>query len=253
MGASETRLEQRYQDLVHKTGCKYADMSIFQNAYRLIYAAWFSNFSLQQIKNLHKRFQQLSGNEETIRIMASLLSHCSRENLDSISALANNPIRKEITEAFFDKRNQHQGEEGFFQEINFEQFLIVMSHFRPPTLKTTEEEKLAMRREKLRFLFNMHDTDNDGKITLEEYRKVVEELLSKSSTIGPEPVSAIADAAMLEVASTITPHMGPDEIYEGITFEHFEQILKGLEIESRMFIRFLDVDTTTMHCGNGTS
>ncbi|KAM9857738.1 tescalcin a [Aulostomus maculatus] len=220
MGASQTRTEHEYQDLVDKTG-----------------------FSVEQIKNLHKRFQQLSGNEETI----------SREDLDSIPALANNPIKKQIVEAFFDKRNQRENEAGSFEEIGFEQFLMVMSHFIPPTLKTTEEEKEAMRKEKLRFLFNMHDTDNDGTITLEEYRKVVEELLSKSGSIGQEAAKAIADAAMLEVASTNVPHMGPDEFYEGITFEHFEQILKGLEMESRMHIRFLDVDTTTMRCGKSKS
>ncbi|XP_069379468.1 tescalcin a isoform X2 [Paralichthys olivaceus] len=176
-----------------------------------------------------------------------------RENLDSIPDLANNPIKKEIINAFFDKRNQHESEVGSLEEIGFEQFLMVMSHFRPPTLKTTEEEKEAMRKEKLRFLFNMHDTDNDGTITLEEYRKVVEELLSKSGDIGLEAAKAIADAAMLEVASTNVPHMAPDEFYEGITFEHFEQILKGLEMESRMHIRFLDVDTTTMRCGKSKS
>lgn len=226
MGASQTKTHTRhkYQDLADKTG-----------------------FSLEQIQNLHKRFQQLSKNEETI----------SRENLDSIPALANNPIRKQIIEAFFDKRNQHKEEEeeveGSLMEISFEQFLMVMSHFRPPTLKTTDEEREAMRKEKLRFLFNMHDTDNDGIITLEEYRKVVTELLSKSGAIGQEAARAIADAAMLEVASTNVPHMGPDEIYEGITFEHFEEILKGLEMESRMHIRFLDVDTITMRCGKSSS
>ncbi|XP_071391465.1 tescalcin a [Centroberyx affinis] len=220
MGASQTHSEHKFQELADKTG-----------------------FSLEQIINLDKRFKQLSRNEETI----------SRENLDSIPALANNPIRKQIIEAFFDKRNQHQDEVGSLQEIGFEQFLMVMSHFRPPNLKTTEEERLAMRREKLRFLFNMHDTDNDGTITLLEYRKVVEELLSKSGAIGQEAAKAIADAAMLEVASTNVPHMEPDEFYEGITFEHFEQILKGLEMESRMHIRFLDVDTTTMHCGKPAS
>ncbi|XP_028270052.1 calcineurin B homologous protein 3-like [Parambassis ranga] len=220
MGASQTRTEHQYQSLADKTG-----------------------FSLEQIKNLHQRFQHLSGNEEKI----------SRENLDSIPALANNPIKKQIIEAFFDKRNQHQEEVGFFEEIGFEQFLMVMSHFRPPTLKMTEEEKQAMRKEKLRFLFNMHDTDNDGTITLDEYRKVVEELLSKSGAIDQEAAKAIADAAMLEVASTNVPHMGPDDFYEGITFEHFEQILKGLEMESRMHIRFLGVDTTTMRCGKSTS
>lgn len=220
MGASQTRSANKYQDLSDRTG-----------------------FSPEQIKNLHKRFQHLSGNEETI----------SRENLDKIPALDNNPIKKQIVEAFFDKRNQHQNEVGSFEEIGFEQFLMVMSHFRPPTLKLTDEEKEALRKEKLRFLFNMHDTDNDGTITLEEYRKVVEELLSKSGAIGLEAAKAIADAAMLEVASTNVPHMAPDDFYEGITFEHFEQILKGLEMESRMHIRFLDVDTTTMRCGKSTS
>ncbi|XP_074495108.1 tescalcin a [Sebastes fasciatus] len=222
MGASQTRSEHRHkdQDLVDKTG-----------------------FSLEQIKNLHKRFLQLSGNEETI----------SRENLDSIPALANNPIRNQIVEAFFDKRNQHQDEVGPCEEIGFEQFLMVMSHFRPPTLKMTVEDKEALRKEKLRFLFNMHDTDNDGTITLVEYRKVVEELLSKSGAIGQEAAKAIADAAMLEVASTNVPHMAPEDFYEGITFEHFEQILKGLEMETRMHVRFLDVGTTTMRCGKSTS
>ncbi|XP_012705104.2 tescalcin a [Fundulus heteroclitus] len=216
MGATQTRSGQEYQELAERTG-----------------------FSAEQIRNLHKRFQQLSGNEDTI----------SREHLKSIPALANNPIRKQIIEAFFDKRNQHGNELGSYEEIGFEEFLMVMSHFRPPTLRTTEEEKEAMRKEKVRFLFNMHDTDGDGKITLVEYRKVVEELLSKSGTIGQEAAKAIADAAMLEVASTNVPNMGPDDFYEGITLEHFEEILKGLEMETRMHVRFLDVSTTNVYCG----
>ncbi|XP_020774736.1 tescalcin a isoform X2 [Boleophthalmus pectinirostris] len=215
MGAAQTRNEHSYNDLANKTG-----------------------FSLEQINILHKRFKKLSGESETI----------SRENLNSIPALADNPIKKQIIEAFFDKRNQHNGQVGTYQEIGFEEFLMVMSHFRPPTLKTSEDERKAMRKEKLRFLFNMHDTDSDGKITLTEYRKVVEELLSRSGAIGLEAAKAIADAAMLEVASTSMPDMPADYFYEGITFEHFEQILNGLEMESRMHIRFLDVDTVTMRC-----
>ncbi|XP_057685203.1 calcineurin B homologous protein 3-like [Corythoichthys intestinalis] len=202
-----------------------------------------TGFSTEQIKNLHKRFQQLSGNQETI----------SRENLENIPALANNPIKKQIIDAFFDKRNQQDGESGCLEEITLGHFLMVMSHFRPPQHKSSEDERHAIRRQKLRFLFNMHDTDSDGTITLAEYRKVVEELLSKSGAIGHEAAKIIADAAMLEVASTNVPHMAPDEFYEGITFEHFEQILNGLEMESRMHIRFLDVATTTMRCGKGSS
>lgn len=90
----------------------------------------------------------------------------------------------------------------------------------------------------------MHDTDNDGTITLEEYRhvslemtqktyktqpiiqkdcfclksdvlvqqllqcvQVVEELLSRSGALGKETAKSIADAAMLEVASVSVGHM----------------------------------------------
>ncbi|XP_029016432.1 tescalcin a [Betta splendens] len=220
MGASQARYQQEYHDLVDKSG-----------------------FSLEQIKNLHYRFHQLSGNNETI----------SKGNLDIIPALEDNPIKSQIIDAFFDKRNQRQNETGSCEEIGFEQFVMVMSHFRPPPSPMTDAEKEAVRSLKLRFLFNMHDTGSDGTITLEEYRKVVEELLSKSEHMEEEVTKDIADAAMLEVASTNVPHMGPDEFYEGITFEHFQQILKDLEIESRMHIRFLDVDTTTMHCGKFSS
>lgn len=34
----------------------------------------------------------------------ALISRCSKEDLNSIPALANNPIRKQIVDAFFDKR-----------------------------------------------------------------------------------------------------------------------------------------------------
>ncbi|KPP65362.1 hypothetical protein Z043_116230 [Scleropages formosus] len=157
-----------------------------------------------------------------------------------------NPIRSEIIEAFFDTRNFQPGGTGSVREITFEEFLIVMSHFRPPELNMTSEQRESLRTKKLRFLFNMYDKDNDGKITLQEYRHVVEELLSRSGTIGKDTAKDIADAAMLEVASITVVHMEPDEFYEGITFEHFVKILKDIEIESKMYVRFLNMDTTTL-------
>lgn len=195
-----------------------------------------TGFSLEQIGVLHKRFKQLSHNEETLR----------RDHFNEIPDLACNPIRAQIVEAFFDRRNFRQNGEGTVEEIGFEEFLVVMSHFRPPSLHMTEEQRENVRKEKLRFLFNMHDTDNDGTITLEEYRHVVEELLSRSGALGKETAKSIADAAMLEVASISMGHMEPDEFYEGITFEHFLKLLSEFEIESRMNIRFLNMDATTL-------
>ncbi|XP_048860647.1 tescalcin b isoform X2 [Brienomyrus brachyistius] len=162
-----------------------------------------------------------------------------RDDFNNIPDLACNPIRTQIIEAFFDKRNFRQNAVGSVEEISFEQFVVVMSHFRPvPLHNMTEEQRERMRREKLRFLFNMHDTDNDGTITLEEYKHVVEELLSRSGAIGKETAKGIADAAMLEVASITVGRMNPEDFYEGITFDHFLKILKDIEIETKMHIRF---------------
>ncbi|XP_056874347.1 tescalcin b [Takifugu flavidus] len=214
MGALQSSPGQReYVDLAEKTG-----------------------FSIEQIAVLHKRFRQLSHNDEKLR----------REHFMAIPDLACNPIRSQIIQAFFDRRNFHQKDDGTVEEISFEQFLVVMSHFRPPSPHMTEEQRESVRRDKLRFLFNMHDTDNDGMITLEEYRHVVEELLSRSGALGKETAKSIADAAMLEVASISMGHMEPDEFYEGITFEHFLKLLGSFEIESKMSIHFLNMDTSTL-------
>ncbi|KAM9306805.1 tescalcin b [Pholidichthys leucotaenia] len=214
MGALQSsRDPPEYQDLAQKTG-----------------------FSTEQITVLHKRFKQLSQDEERLR----------KGDFDQIPDLATNPIRAQIIDAFFDRRNFHPDSGGKVEEIGFEEFLVVMSHFRPPPLNMTEEHRKKVREEKLRFLFNMHDTDDDGTITLEEYRHVVEELLSRSGTIGKETAKSIADAAMLEVASISMGHMEPDEFYEGITFEHFLKLLSQFEIEARMNIRFLNMDATTL-------
>ncbi|XP_030642948.1 tescalcin b [Chanos chanos] len=187
-----------------------------------------TGFSLEQIGSLHNRFKQLSHNEDVLK----------REDFNSIPDLACNPIRTQIIKAFFDRRNFQGNGTGSVQEIGFEEFLTVMSYFRPPSSRMTEEQREEMRRAKLRFLFNMHDTDNDGTITLEEYRHVVEELLSSSGTLGKETAKGISDAAMLEVASITMGHMEPDEFYEGITFDHFLKILKEIEIDTKMHIRF---------------
>ncbi|XP_059399520.1 calcineurin B homologous protein 3-like isoform X2 [Carassius carassius] len=212
MGTSQSGPVHRFQDLAHKTG-----------------------FSIEEIKTLNTRFLYLTQDEDTLR----------REHLANVSDLALNPIRRQIIEAFFDKRNMGEKERGCLQEIGFEEFVTVLSFFRPPKPHTADEEMKNIKKEKLRFLFNMHDTDNDGIITLDEYRCVVEELLSSYEIIGAETAKAITDAAMLEVANVTAP----DEFYEGITFEQFMQILKDVEIETKMNIHFWNLDTMTVQCG----
>uniref|UniRef100_A0A8C6THV2 Calcineurin B homologous protein 3 n=1 Tax=Neogobius melanostomus TaxID=47308 RepID=A0A8C6THV2_9GOBI len=193
---------------------------------RSVYAdlAEKTGFSCHQINVLHKRFKQLSQSKDTLR----------KEDFEAINDLALNPIRSEIITAFFDRRNFRQSAVGMADEITFEEFLLVMSHFRPPRLSLTKEQCESVKREKLRFLFNMHDTDNNGTITTQEYRCVVEELLSHSGPL--EKTVYIADAAMQEVANTAD--VEPGGFFAGITFEHFYKLLSGFDIEHKMSLRF---------------
>ncbi|KAF2977668.1 hypothetical protein EK904_013573 [Melospiza melodia maxima] len=144
-----------------------------------------------------------------------------------------------------------------------------MSYFRPIEMNMDEEQLDRFRKEKLKFLFHMYDSDHDGKITLQEYRnvklgppcpiphpqawpeplplQVVEELLSGNPHLEKESARSIADGAMMEAASICVGQMGPDQVYEGITFEDFLKMWQGIDIETKMHVRFLNVDTIA-HC-----
>ncbi|XP_062445831.1 calcineurin B homologous protein 3 isoform X2 [Rhea pennata] len=196
-----------------------------------------TGFTSEQIEHLHRRFRQLSRDQLTIR----------KENFDSIPDLEFNPIRAKIVHAFFDKRNLRQDSEGLVDEINFEDFLTVMSYFRPIGSGVAEEQLHRLRQDKLRFLFHMYDADRDGKITLQEYRNVVEELLSGNPHLEKEAARSIADGAMMEAASICVGQMGPDQVYEGITFDDFLKMWQGIDIETKMHVRFLNLEPIA-HC-----
>uniref|UniRef100_A0A8C5SBV2 Calcineurin B homologous protein 3 n=1 Tax=Laticauda laticaudata TaxID=8630 RepID=A0A8C5SBV2_LATLA len=185
-----------------------------------------------QIENLHRRFKQLSGDQQTIR----------KENFDRVPDLEFNPIRSKIVQAFFDKRNLQAASEGFVDEINFEDFLTIMSNFRPIELNMDEEQQERFRKQKLKFLFNMYDGDSDGKITLQEYRNVVQQMLSGNPHLDKESARSIADGAMMEAASICVGQMEPDQVYEGITFDDFLKIWEGIDIETKMHVRFLTLE-----------
>uniref|UniRef100_A0ABI7YTP0 Calcineurin B homologous protein 3 n=1 Tax=Felis catus TaxID=9685 RepID=A0ABI7YTP0_FELCA len=229
-----------------------------------------TGFSSDQIEQLHRRFKQLSGDQPTIR----------KENFNNVPDLELNPIRSKIVRAFFDNRNLRKGSSGLADEINFEDFLTIMSYFRPIDTTMDEEQVQLCRKEKLRFLFHMYDSDSDGRITLEEYRnvkyaplptgqgswhlpapwpgrrpkvtlcllarQVVEELLSGNPHIEKESARSIADGAMMEAASVCVGQMEPDQVYEGITFDDFLKIWQGIDIETKMHVRFLNMETIAL-------
>ncbi|KGL76506.1 Calcineurin B homologous protein 3, partial [Tinamus guttatus] len=164
-----------------------------------------------QIEHLHRRFKQLSSEKPTLR----------KEHFDSIPDLEFNPIRCKIVQAFFDRR---------------------------PIEPNMDEEQLErLRTDKLKFLFHMYDSDRDGIITLEEYRNVVEELLSGNPHLEKGAARSIADGAMLEAAQTCAGPMDADQVYEGITFDDFLKIWRGIDIETKMHVRFLNMEPMA-HC-----
>ncbi|XP_065380936.1 calcineurin B homologous protein 3 isoform X2 [Macaca fascicularis] len=215
-----------------------------------------TGFSSDQIEQLHRRFKQLSGDQPTIRFPirdpVCLIYLCSRhleqclaprrnacrvaellslkENFNNVPDLELNPIRSKIVRAFFDNRNLRKGSSGLADEINFEDFLTIMSYFRPIDTTMDEEQVELSRKEKLRFLFHMYDSDSDGRITLEEYRNVVEELLSGNPHIEKESARSIADGAMMEAASVCMGQM----------------IWQGIDIETKMHVRFLNMETMAL-------
>ncbi|CAI5797712.1 calcineurin B homologous protein 3 [Podarcis muralis] len=195
-----------------------------------------TGFTSDQIENLHRRFKQLSGDQPTIR----------KENFDRVPDLEFNPIRSKIVQAFFDKRNLRESSDGFAEEINFEDFLTIMSNFRPIEMDMDDEQLDRFRKKKLKFLFHMYDADSDGKITLQEYRNIVQEMLSGNPHLDKESARSIADGAMMEAASICVGQMEPDQVYEGITFEDFLKIWEGIDIETKMHVRFLTMEPIAM-------
>ncbi|EDM08103.1 similar to RIKEN cDNA 1700008P20 (predicted) [Rattus norvegicus] len=193
------------------------------------------DFSWDQIKQLHQRFRLLSGDQPTLR----------PENFDNVLDLEFNPIRSRIVRAFFDNRNLGKGTSGLAEEITFQDFLTIISYFRPLEPRPNKEEAEQYRKEKMQFLFNMYDQDGDGIITLQEYRRVVEDLLSANPQAETATVRSVANSiarvALMEASRASDQPLNEDEPYEGITFEDFFKTWQSLELEVKMQVSFLNL------------
>ncbi|XP_059510827.1 tescalcin a isoform X2 [Stegostoma tigrinum] len=192
-----------------------------------------SHVTSEQIEILHRRFLHLTDGKATM----------CKDCFDNIPDLDCNPIKARIVNAFFDRRNLGQQTSGTVDEITFENFLTTLSFFQHMDDNHTKEDLEYYKNEKLQFLFRMYDTNGDGKITLEELREIIDELLSKTSNT-EKTSSSIADAAMLEAANICMEQTEPDQLYDGITFDDFLKIMQDMKIETKMHVRFLNMDTT---------
>ncbi|XP_078083138.1 tescalcin a [Mustelus asterias] len=194
-----------------------------------------TGFTSEQIEILHRRFLHLTDGKATM----------CKDCFDNIPDLECNPIKSRIVNAFFDRRNLGLQSNGTVDEITFENFLTILSFFQHMDENHTKEDLEYYKMEKLQFLFRMYDTNGDGKITLEELREIIDELLSKKSNT-EKTSSSIADAAMMEAANICVGQMEPDQLYDGITFNDFLKIMQDIKIETKMHVRFLNMDTTAI-------
>ncbi|XP_055475382.1 calcineurin B homologous protein 3-like [Psammomys obesus] len=190
------------------------------------------DFSWAQIKQLHQRFRLLSGDQPELR----------PEGFDGVPDLASNPLRARIVHAFFDNRNLGKGSCGVSEAITFQDFLGIIAYFRPSL-----EQAEAPRRDKMRFLFHLYDQDGDGLITLQEYRRVLEDLLSAAN---PQEDRAsvramatnVAGGALREAARASERPPGDGEPYPGIAFEDFVRTWRGIDLEVKMQVSFLNLE-----------
>ncbi|KAL6083669.1 hypothetical protein STEG23_027660 [Scotinomys teguina] len=188
-----------------------------------------TDFNWDQIKQLHQRFRRLSGDQPTIR----------PENFDNVLDLEFNPIRNRIIRAFFDNRNLNKGKCGLANEINFQDFLTIIAYFKPLGPHCSKKEAELYRRRKMRFLFHLYDEDCDGLITLQEYRRVVEDLLSANRKVDSGWMHSTAHSIVLHALSEATGATDQPQEDQGITFEEFVKTWQGIDLEAKMQVSFL--------------
>ena len=106
-----------------------------------------SKFSQTEIQILYKRFLKLDNQKR---------GFISGEELLAIPEFSLNPLAQRLV--------------SVFENVNFKDFLQILSAFSP---KATKEEKL-------RFMFNFHDVDGDGYISRLDLEHVVRQRVGAS-------------------------------------------------------------------------
>lgn len=136
-----------------------------------------TGFTPNQIERLYSRFTSLDKGDN---------GFLCREDFHRIPELAINPlgtVKINVLQAHSDLKhavfssgdrivNAFFCESGSEDQLNFRQFMKVLAHFRP--VKKDKENKLNSREGKLRFAFQMYDTDNDEQISKEELLGVLQ-------------------------------------------------------------------------------
>lgn len=169
-----------------------------------------TGFSSNQIIRLFTRFTSLDKEQN---------GFLTRDLFLRVPELAINPIADRIVESFFEKGQDH---------VNFRQFMKTLAVFRPITAKTPEEA-INGRNKKLEFVFNLYDSDKDGKISKKDLQDILS--LMVGANISPEQLSFIAERTILESDKDNDRTISRDE---------FLKAMDAADCNTKMSVRFLD-------------
>jgi len=174
-----------------------------------------TGFSRRQIIRLWHRFNQLDKEAK---------GYLNREDFMRIPELAINPLADQLIRSFFDDVSL-AGDDG---HVNFRQFIHTLAIFR---LRKKSERSTIMtntKDKKLKFAFNMYDSDRDGYINQDELVQVLHQLVGEH--INADQLLQIAERTITEAD---TDHDSR------ISFPEFCKSLEKVDIEEKMSIRFL--------------
>ncbi|XP_041353258.1 calcineurin B homologous protein 1-like [Gigantopelta aegis] len=167
-----------------------------------------TGFSHNQIVRLYSRFANLDKSRN---------GSLSRADFLRIPELAINPLGDRLVQSFFQENT----------DINFRQFMQVLSRFRP-IKANPEKNKLNTREEKLKFAFKMYDLDGDELISKNELLTILHMMVG--TNISEEQLGSIADRTISEV---------DDDKDNCISFQEFVKAMERVDVEQKMSIRFL--------------
>eukprot|EP00792_Barthelona_sp_PAP020_P004730 TRINITY_DN2313_c0_g1_i1.p1 TRINITY_DN2313_c0_g1~~TRINITY_DN2313_c0_g1_i1.p1 ORF type:complete len:176 (+),score=46.35 TRINITY_DN2313_c0_g1_i1:30-557(+) len=156
-----------------------------------------SKFTPNQLKKLYRRFQELDTDNS---------GRISTTEFYVLPELAMNPLRSRVL-AIFDRDLDNQ--------VNFKEFVSTLSVFSPQ----------ADRMEKLKFAFNVYDTNQDGFIDKEELTVVLQLLVGTNLEEGQ--LNSIVDKTFREA-----------NVDDKITFSKFCDLMKNSDVVSDMTLKF---------------
>jgi len=169
-----------------------------------------TGFSSREIVRLYHRFCCLDKTRSGV---------LRREDLQNIPEFSVNPLCSRVIETFFWDAD----------EINFHQFAVLLSTFRPIRKRTVRNTN--SKDGKIQFLFRLYDVDKDGRLSKEDFKEVLSHLVGEC--VDYTEMEKVIMRAIDETGCDIK-----DDAEIFVTYEQFKMTLEHVDIETRLSMPF---------------